>query len=481
MSIDLIKYPVAGALAFGLALWASVHAVLRKRDPRAALWWIWMVWWVPFLGSILYYFVGINRIERRASRLRRRHPPPFPASPALFLSRSSDPDRISPRMRHLFSLSRIVERVVGLPLLRGNAVTPLFDGDQAFPEMIRAIDSAEHSVGLATYIFDSDRAGKMFIDALARAAARKVKVRVLIDDVGSRFSWTPVYKQLVAHRIPVAYFMPTLLPLRMPYMNLRSHRKILTVDGRVAFTGGMNIKEDHLLDLKPARPTHDLHFRIEGPVVAQVQEVFRDDWHFSTRQLLTGPEWFPKLGEAGKVMARGIGDGPDEDFEKCRWTLLGALANAKESVRILTPYFLPDQSLISAINLAAVSGVRVDIVLPQVIDLPMVARASMGLLPQLLEYGCRVWIAPAPFHHGKLMLVDGGWTLLGSSNWDPRSLRLNFEFDLECYDEHLTARLEKHVDDRIAGARELTLADFERRRFLLKLRDGSARLLAPFL
>jgi cardiolipin synthase len=479
MDLHFFQSPLIAVLALGAAAGVSAHIILNKRDPRAALWWVWIVWWIPFLGSALYYFFGINRIQRRAYRLRQRYPLPEPA--VAFVSPSEGQNLFSPRMRHLASLARMGEKTTGFPLLPGNAVTPLFNGDQAYPEMIRAIDGAERSVGLSTYIFDNDRAGGLFVEALARAVKRKVKVRVLLDGVGSRFSWKPVYAELEKHRIPAAYFMPTLLPMRMPYMNLRSHRKILTVDGRTAFTGGMNIREDHLLQIAPEQPTEDLHFKIEGPVAAEIQSVFREDWHFSTRQLLNGPDWFPELEPAGPVMARGIPNGPDENLEKGRWTLLGALANAKDSVRILTPYFLPDPALITALNLAALSGVRVDIVLPERTDLPLTRLASFGLLPQLLERGCRIWISPPPFHHGKLMLVDGGWTLLGSSNWDARSLRLNFEYDLECYDEALAGSLERYVDERISNAQELTLADFRKRRLPARLRDGAARLLAPFL
>jgi cardiolipin synthase len=224
-----------------------------------------------------------------------------------------------------------------------------------------------------------------------------------------------------------------------------------------------------------------LHFRIEGPVVAQLQEVFADDWFFTTGEALRGDAWFPKLSERGTIIARGIADGPDEDFEKLRWTILGALSVAQKSVRVLTPYFLPDQALISALNLAAMRGVAVDIILPSRGNLPFVQWATFAMLWQLLERGCRVWLTPPPFDHSKLMLIDSQWALLGSANWDPRSLRLNFEFNLECYDTSLVRALDALLQQKLAAARELGLADVDGRSLPIRLRDGIARLWTPFL
>lgn len=264
-------------------------------------------------------------------------------------------------------------------------------------------------------------------------------------------------------------------------INLRNHRKILVVDGRIGFTGGLNIRHAHLLKEKPKHPTQDLHFRIEGPIVAQLQETFADDWYFCVREALRGDRWFPQLQPVGAVAARGIADGPDEDFEIFRWTVLGALACAKTSVRIVTPYFLPDSAMISALNLAAMRGVDVDIILPSKSNLPYVHWATFAILWQVLQRGCRVWLTPPPFDHSKLMLVDGCWSLLGSANWDPRSFRLNFEFNIECYDAALAVALEHIVQQKLAHARPLTLKEVDLRSLPIKLRDGVARLFTPFL
>jgi cardiolipin synthase len=319
------------------------------------------------------------------------------------------------------------------------------------------------------------------MQALQSAVKRGVEVRVLIDDTGARYSFPSIVRALRRADLRVERFLPALTPLRLMFANLRNHRKILVADGRVAFTGGMNIREGHELRPKPKHPVQDLQFRVEGPVVAQVQEVFTDDWAFTCGEALRGEKWFPPLESAGPVLARGITDGPDEDFEKLRWTILGALSCAKSTVVVMTPYFLPDQAIISALNVAAMRGVDVDIILPSRSNLPAVHWAMWAQLWQVLERGCRVWLTPPPFDHSKVFLVDNGWALVGSTNWDPRSLRLNFEFNLECYDANLAGALEELVRNKLKPARRLTLEEVDSRSLPIRLRDGVARLLTPFL
>jgi cardiolipin synthase A/B len=279
----------------------------------------------------------------------------------------------------------------------------------------------------------------------------------------------------------VARFLPTFSLWRFMSMNLRTHRKILVVDGRIGFTGGMNIRAGHALNDNPKHPVQDIHFRVQGPLVGQLQEVFADDWNFCTQERLTGEKWFAPPVSCGEVMARGISDGPDEDFEILRLVILGALSSAKSSIKVVTPYFLPDPSLISALNVAAMRGVEVDIVLPAKNNLPYIHWASAAHWWQVLERGCRIWLTPPPFDHSKLVVIDGCWSLIGSANWDPRSLRLNFEFNLECYDCALAARLTAVVQEKIRTAREITLREVDSRPLALKLRDGIARLATPFL
>jgi cardiolipin synthase len=463
---------VAG-FSFLAALLASVHAVLHKRDSRAAVLWVGLVWLLPAVGPVLYIALGINRIRRHALSLRvGQLPRPIPED-------MGEPQQIE--ADHLRMLARVVDRVATRPLLAGNQIQPLVNGDETFPAMLAAIDSAERSIALASYIFDNDATGRQFVAALQRAVGRGVAVRVLVDDAGARYSWPSIVGRLKQARVPVARFLPTLAPWRFSTMNLHNHRKLLVVDGCVGFTGGINIRAGNVLAAQPRRPVQDLHFRVAGPVVAQLQDAFANDWAFCTQEVLAGEAWFPELPDCGSTIARAITDGPDADFEKARWTLLGALACAQSSVRILTPYFLPDAALITALNLAALRGVQVDILLPERNNLPFVHWASRAMWWQVLERGCRLWLTPPPFDHSKLMIVDHHWVFLGSANWDPRSLRLNFELNVECYGREFADRMEAILQTKLRAAHEVTLHEVDHRPRLSRLRDNIARLFTPYL
>ena len=470
---------IVGALDVPVALWASAHAVLRKRDTRAATAWVGLIWLVPFLGAGLYVTFGINRVRRRARALRlpRRSRAERGATDAAVI------DHVT-ALGHsgLQSLRHAVDRITGHPLLPGNQLTPLDNGDQAYPAMLAAIDGARTSVALATYIFDHDAVGERFLQALARATARGVQVRVLIDAVGARYSRPPVDRELRRLGVPVATFLPTRVPWQLPFVNLRNHRKLLVVDGRHGFTGGMNLRAGHAWSPPPSpKAVRDVHFALRGPVVGQLMSAFAEDWVFTTGEALGGEGWFPPLAAAGTALARGIEDGPDAEAPRLRQVLACAISVARRSITVVTPYFLPEAPLLTALGVAALRGVRVRILLPQVNNLPYVQWASTALLWQVLQPGCEVWLTPAPFDHTKLVLVDDAWALLGSANWDARSLRLNFEFDVEVYDAAFTQELAARVAQRLAGARRVTLAEVDGRRLPVRLRDGVVRLFAPYL
>jgi len=460
-----------------LALGVSAHAVLYKRDTRAVIGWVGIIWLTPVIGSFLYAVLGVNRIHRRAHMLRGKEH--RGGADVMVCPQEIVGQRLGDERSPLRTLATLVGEISDRRLTDGNIVEPLVNGDEAYPAMLDSIRAAKHSVSLSTYIFGNDPLGHEFVEALRQAQDRGVVVRVLIDDVGSRYSRPTIVGRLQKQGVPVRTFMPT--PGWFRYSNLRNHRKLLVVDGHVGFTGGMNIKQDCQLATSPKYPTLDMHFRIEGPVVTHIQEVFVFDWQFATGEELSGSVWFPEPNMGSGILARGIADGPDEDFDCIRLVILGAIGQAQASINIVTPYFLPDQTLITALNLAAMRGVEVNIILPAKNNLFLVQWASTAQLWQLLDGGCRVWLSPEPFDHTKLMLVDGNWTCLGSANWDPRSLRLNFEFNIECYDPLLSERLGQIVQAKLGASRRVESDELNSRSLVIKLRDGIARLASPYL
>jgi cardiolipin synthase len=476
-------WPVlVGLLQVAAVVLAAGHAMLTKSDVRSATGWVGFILLVPFAGWIIYLLFGINRIQRRARELRgirRGRALPLPHIPAEGELSVIDAERL----HELESLARFGQKVLAERFEPGNEVEVLENGDEAYPAMIAAIDGATHSLALSTYIFNNDKAGRLFVDALARAVARGVRVRVLIDGVGSWYSRPSLVPLLRERGINYARFLHSFMPWQMPYLNMRDHQKILVADGLVGFTGGMNISEGNLVRLNPKKPIRDYHFRVEGPVVAQLVRTFAHEWSFTTGEILDGPDWFPagRHEHKGDLVARALPGGPDMGVNPVRWTKMAALVEARESVRIVTPYFLPDTTLGTTLSLAAMRGVKVDIVLPATNNLPFVAWAATPQLAWLIEAGCRIWKTTGPFEHTKLMTIDGTWSKVGSANWDGRSLRLNFELDLECYGASFAARLDRIIDAKIASAHPVTYDEISLRPLPVKLRDAAIRLASPYL
>lgn len=476
--IDRTDLRFAGLLAL-VSVLASAHVILYKRDSRSAVLWTGLVWILPGVGALLYILFGVNRIKRRALQLRERraltpHTAEHPSARVAALATDAGVETMAP-------LAIIGDRLTGRPRLRGNRITPLENGDGAYPAMLDAIHGAQRSIALSSFIFASDRIGTRFVEALAAAAARGVEVRVLVDAIGARYSWPTVPSLLTRHGVRVARFLPLASGAGFAFVNLRNHRKILVVDGETAFCGGMNIRDRHILARHDTTATQDVHFRLEGPIAMQLLGAFAEDWCFVTRELLDGPTWRAEPAPRGESIARTITSGPDSDFEVVRHILLAAIGTARTSIDIVTPYFLPDASMIAALAVAALRGVRVRLVLPQRGNIPLVRWAMYAILWQVLKPGAEVYLSPPPFDHSKLLVVDGRWSMLGSTNWDARSLRLNFEVDVECYDPAVARTITALIESRIAASRRITLQDVDRRAYPRRLRDGVARLVSPYL
>lgn len=470
------------AVTIAAAITASVHAIIYKRNAQASVLWVSLIWFAPLIGPLLYLLLGINRIRRRASIVfRDRERVRIGGEPGA--SSADVAESLPAGTRHLSRHLEYMDRAVARPVLGGNTIEPLVDGNEAFPAMLEAIAGARRTITLSSYIFDNDATGREFAAALGAAVRRGVQVRVLIDSLGARYSFPSIRGTLRREGVTHAWFMAPFRHGHIGAINLRNHRKIFVVDGALGFTGGMNIRRSCIVGDDPGRCTRDIHFKVMGPVVGQLQEVFAEDWVFTTGETLEGEAWFPKLQPVagGAAFIRAVADGPDEDFDKLRWALLGGLAAARRRVRIQTPYFLPDPALMSAINVAAMRGVSVQIVLPEGNNLPFMHWAAMAQMWQVLEHGCSVRLLAGGFDHGKIMIVDDAWSFLGSANWDARSLRLNFEFNVEVFDAALAGKLNAILDRRLERSRELSIDEVNDRPLPAKVRDGIARLFAPYL
>jgi cardiolipin synthase A/B len=470
-SLGLTRFALAVA-GTAVSIAVTGHVLLRKSDVRAGLGWIGVAWLSPIVGGPLYFLLAINRVTRRALNFGR---------PGQTARTTGGRERGPAVSQAIANLADIGQTLTGQPLMAGTKAVILRGGDDAYPVMQAAIREAQHSIALASYIFRDDAVGRPFIDALIDARRRGVAVRVLLDGVGSGYCRPSVLRRLRAGGVLTARFLHSWIPWRMPFLNKRSHRKLLIIDGTIGFTGGMNIWTLGSARFGGRRYAEDVHVRVEGPLVGQLMEVFAQDWSFTAGETLEEPVWWPALTRQGTVFARGVASGPDADIDTLETILGAALAQAQRRVRIVTPYFLPDQRLQFAITQARLRGVVVDIVTPKKTNFFFMDWAMRAHLRFMSGPEANVYLSAPPFDHSKIMTVDHQYSLFGSSNWDAGSLRLNFEFDVECFDADLTAQFDAIVDEKIARSRRLGRDDLLAAPVWVQLRDAGARLLLPYL
>jgi len=474
---------ILAVISLIIGLTAAIHATMTKQEVRTAIGWVGVIMLSPVLGAVIYAIFGINKInDRSVGKLRRD----LKAIEHFQLAKYDvRPDRTTKCDQFSKAMTKLGDHISRCALTSGNEIELLNGGDEAYSVMLQAIDQAKKSILLETYIFDRDRVGQEFVERLQNAVKRGVSVRVLIDAVGARYSFPSIVHDLKNHNIPVAVFNGNIIiGLRLPYANLRTHRKILIIDGAIAFTGGMNIRESFSKKLKGKSALHDTHFKLKGPVVSDLFLIAAEDWRYTTNEELDSVEWTicqPSLMPGQGTEIRIIPSGPDKTIETNQRFLIGAFSVAQHHIRIMTPYFLPDRELISALVTAARRGVTVDIIVPANNNLKLVDRAMRAQFDQLLHDDCRIWRAAGAFDHSKLISIDNRWAYIGSSNIDTRSLRLNFELDLEIPDRQFAECISRRIEMSRQSAKLVELKDLKRRPFFLRLIDRVIWLGSPYL
>jgi cardiolipin synthase len=451
-------------LNYGLASVTALHALLTKPDPRSALSWIGVCWLVPIAGPLLYWLFGINRV------LRHRSFDLWPSGVSGTVPSGENLDFAADQVRVGAALTR-------RPLEAGNCIEALHNGEIAFPKMLQAIAGATGSVWLSTYIFQSDSVGQNFIQALISAHRRGVEVRVLIDGIGEWYTWPLVVPILRRAGVRARRFLPPRLLPPSFSLNCRNHRKILVVDGALAFTGGMNLGGREVGG-SSGHSMSDLHFALQGPIVTQLAQTFAEDWAFAAGERLAAS---PPQPASGPSTCRVITGGPDQDLDKLLLVILGALSSARRCVQIMTPYFIPPPELVAALETAALRGVRVSLVLPERSNLRYVDWATLHWLPALVARGVRVHLRKPPFSHAKLFVVDGAYAHIGSVNVDTRSLRLNFEIAVEVYDAAFCGELEAFIRRYEEDTPALTVDTAPDTGPLRRVRDALCWLVSPYL
>jgi cardiolipin synthase A/B len=372
---------------------------------------------------------------------------------------------------------RSMGSLLGPPLLEGNRVTPLRNGDQIFPAMLASIAQARETITFETFIYWSGTTGKAFADALSDRARQGVRVHVLLDWVGSTRMDQPLLDEMEQAGVEVRRYHPPRW-YTLSRLNNRTHRKLLVIDGQVGFTGGVGIADPWRGNAEDEDHWRDSHFKVEGPVVAQMQAAFLDNWTKATGEVLHGGTYFPPLAPVGSLDAQMFRSGPGEGSESVRLMYLLSIASARKHVRIAAAYFVPDDLSVATIVAARRRGVTVEVIVPgPLIDTQITRRASRARWGPLLEAGVRIYEFQPTMFHCKIMVVDGLWTSVGSTNFDSRSFRLNDEANLNVYDEAFAGAMIADFDADRARSREITYAMWKHRPWYEKLVEHAAALL----
>jgi len=461
---------------FGLHIVAAVlvtfNVLLSKPDVRSAVGWIGVAWLSPILGSVVYFIFGINRVSKRPDALGNHKKP-------VSLEKSQS-QKITQSV-NLGSLANVGNQLGQFEISVGNTLDIYQTGDEAYPAMLAAIAKAKSIILLQMYIFRKDQVGAMFRDALILAHRRGVKVQVLVDGVGSGYFFSSIVYDLRKAGIMANRFMHYWAPWHMSYLNLRNHKKLLITDNSTAFVGGMNLGGENVLTKFLDRQINDTHFMMQGPIVEDMSNAFFDDWRFTTGKEPLFKRQNSITGQVGDVAARCMTTGPYENGENIETLFGAAILTARKRIRIVTPYFLPDTKLVLLLQLASLRGVEIELIIPEKTDFFFMDWAVNGNFQFLRDIELKCFRSPMPFDHSKLFSVDGIWCSFGSPNWDARSMRLNFELLIECFDQGSVQAIDRLIDKKRDLSRSFNIGELAQRSLPLRLRDNFARLFLPVL
>jgi cardiolipin synthase len=450
----------------------------KKRHPASNIAWILTIVMLPFLGSLLFVLFGINRVQRRAVHKRRITEEIGSSLPELSQYHLVAGEGLNPQQDCLMRLSH---RIAGtLPTL-GNRIELLTDTNRTLGLIEQAILSAKESLHLEYYIWQPDRTGTRLRDMLIEKANDGVTIRFLYDTFGSMRLSNRFLKPMRDAGIEVASFLPGTTFRERWSINLRNHRKIVIVDGRTGFTGGMNIGNEYLGKDPHLGFWRDTHLKITGPCVLQLQQVFAEDWCYATGEELVHPDLFPHPDESGSILAQVLAGGPSGDVDVFFAILFATINEAREQILLSTSYFVPPSSLATALESAAYRGVKVRLMVAGKAEYQWTVLAGRSYYDSLLKAGVEIYEYERGLQHAKTLTIDGNWSFVGTPNFDARSLLLNFEVGVVMYDKNSAIQLESQFDDDVKHSRRIDPARWPSRSAWNVMGENVSRLFAPVM
>ncbi len=491
--LDFLTASYIGIFLLVVNIITGVHILLTKNEePTSAVLWLVVVFTFPVLGLLLYLFFGINRLKTRGIRIheaskRVKTGREESMKKALVRHMNEQREHVQSNAPDYPLYSHTLDRLIPETLpLTGNRIELLKDGTKAYPRMIEEIRGARSAIHLQSYIIGNDPIGKEILEALEQKAAEGIDIRIIYDRFGSMGAFMSFLFSRYGARLPNFRAYSFGMLIRAPWtIQLRNHRKLMLVDGHRAFIGGINIGSEN--DIRHSRKdhyTHDLHCFINGPAVGELQFSFLRDWHVvsgDTPENLFREEYFPRIGKQGDSIVRVSPSGPGQNYEATEKVFMTAASTAKKSLWLITPYFVPSKPFWQALIMAAARGVDVRLVLPEKNNHWYVHFASQSLYQRMLSEGIRIFQKSGSFSHAKAMIIDREWSVMGSSNCDVRSFRLNYELDIVVEGGDFIDILHAQFMEEIQGSTEVNLRDISRKSMFRQVLENGCSLLTPIL
>jgi cardiolipin synthase len=474
--------PLVSAILFVVHIVLSVATIgwilAIKREPTSALAWCLTVLLLPFLGPFLFLVFGYQHVYRPLKQ-KRQHMRAFRRHRIRKKSTApASPKRLPQGWK---AMARLARQLDAFSPTFGNKIDFYCEGAAAFPAKLDAIRAAQHHIHLEYFIFQPDEIGRTFRDALCEKARLGVQVRLVYDAMGSHRMTHHFLKPLREAGAKCEAFLPVGLFRRHTQVNLRNHRKILVVDGRVGFTGGLNIGDEYLGKVPRFGYWRDAHMRVEGPAVSDLQRVFAEDWDFAAGELLKGSTYFPRQKGTGPLTVQVVQSGPDQELKSIREIYFAAILRARKRLWIASPYFVPDAGILDALVLAGHTGIDVRLLGLKHPDKWLPFLAGRYYWTDMLEAGVKVYQYAKGMMHSKLVLVDGQWASIGTANLDNRSLHLNFEVNCLLYDAEAVAKLEAGFLRDLGDSIPIDAEAYPKRPLSCRLPENVCRLFSPIL
>ena len=470
------------AVVYLIGFLSAVDAVMKTRTPQGATAWVFALATIPLVAIPLYFVLGRSRFDDYTEAL---------ADFDVEISHGVESATGGPLRPFLLGHDqrdvrdrgemRAFDEMATLPFTTGNSVRLLVDGHETFRAVFAGIDAAEHYVLAQFYIIHDDQIGRQFKERLIAAARRGVTVRLMYDSIGSIKLPRSYKRDLEAAGVTVCRFTGPRNWLKRLRLNFRNHRKIVVVDGVRAYAGGLNVGDEYLGRDPDIGNWRDTHLEVEGPIVQGLQLSFARDWFYGTRDELDGLRWTPTASQSDDATALVLASGPADEVETCGLLYAHTIESAEERVWIATPYFVPDGRVLGALQLAALRGVDVRILMPRTSDSVFFKYVPYAFLPDVARVGVRVFLYEDGFMHQKVALVDRDFAAVGTANFDNRSFRLNFEATVVARDEGVCDRVAEMLERDLARATEIGLDDVEGKPFAFRFAANATKLLAPVL